>query len=159
MTLPPQELDHLDQEIIWELQEDARRPYRKIAAKLSVAESTVSNRVNRLLERGILKLEARVDPFRLPHKVASLVGLKLEKRNQMEIIHEIENLPGVNAVWVSSGKYDLFAEVMTDSIADLNTFIFKNKFGKKEKIKSTESFIMLYSNSKYFKMPNQKQEG
>lgn len=159
MTLPTQELDDLDQEIIWELQEDARRPYKKIAAKLSVAESTVSNRVNRLLESGLLKLEARVDPFKLSHKVAALVGIHLDRQQQMSVIHEIQGLPGVNAVWVSTGKYDLFAEVMRDSITDLNTFIFNNSLGRLEKIKSTESFIMLYSNSKHFKMPKKKQEG
>ena len=156
MTLPKKELDELDRKIIWELQEDARRPYKKIAAKLNVAESTIGNRVNRLLESGVLKLEARVDPFALPNKVAALVGINLERREQMSVIHEIQKLPAVNAVWVSTGKYDLFAEVMADSITDLNDFIFDRGLGRIEKIRFTESYIMLHSNSKFFKLPGEE---
>lgn len=156
MTLSKQELDDLDQKIIWELQEDARRPYKKIAAKMDVAESTIGNRVNRLLESGILKLEARIDPFRLSHKVVALVGINLDRREHMAVIHEIQNLPWVNAVWVSTGKYDLFAEVIADSISELNDFIFGKGLGRIDKIKFTESYIALYSESKYLKLPKKE---
>ena len=65
MQAKQQDIDDLDKKIIFELQEDARRPFKVVANKFKVSEGTISNRVNRLIEKGILKLEARVNPFSL----------------------------------------------------------------------------------------------
>lgn len=153
MALPDNHIDDLDRNIILELQEDARRPYKEVAAKLSVSESTISNRVNRLLRTGILKLQARVDPFSLTNKVAAIIGIKLERRGHLQAIEEIGKIPGVSAVYVATGKYDLFIEVMEDSIADLNDFLFhKTRLNKMKNIVTTETFILLSSDTKFFKL-------
>ncbi len=152
MTLPTNELDQLEQDIIIELQEDARKSFKSIAAKLKVSESTISNRVNRLVASGILKLEARVNPFKLSNKVVAVVGINVKNREHEDTIKKVQAISGVNAVWVTTGKYDLFAEVMADSINDLNNFIFREGLGKIDEITFTETYIVLYSNSKYFKI-------
>ena len=153
MALPNNRIDDLDHSIILELQEDARRPFKMIAAKLGVSESTISNRVNRLLKTDILKLEARVDPFKLPNKVAAVIGIKLERRGHVQAIEEIAKIPGVSAVYVATGKYDLFIEVMEESIADLNDFLFhKSRLSKMKNIITTETFILLSSATKFFKL-------
>ncbi|MDJ0783149.1 MAG: Lrp/AsnC family transcriptional regulator [Desulfosarcinaceae bacterium] len=153
MALASNRIDDLDRSIILELQEDARRSYKEIAAKLSVSESTISNRVNRLVRTGILKLEARVDPFKLTNKVAAIVGIKLERRGHMQAVSEISKIPGVSAVYVATGKYDLFIEVMEDTIADLNDFLFhKSRLSRVKNIISTETFILLSTDNKYFKL-------
>ncbi len=153
MALPDDRIDDLDRSIILELQEDARRPYKEIAARLSVSESTISNRVNRLLRTGLLKLEARVDPFKLANKVAAIIGIRLERRGHLQAIEEISKIDGVSAVYVATGKYDLFIEVMEDSIADLNEFLFhKSRLNKMKNIVATETFILLSSKTKFFKL-------
>ena len=153
MALANNRIDDLDRNIILELQEDARRSYKEIAAKLSVSESTVSNRVNRLVRTGILKLEARVDPFKLTNKVAAIIGIKLERRGHLQAVNEIRKIPGVSAVYVATGKYDLFIEVMEDSIADLNDFLFhKSRLSKVKNVIATETFILLSTDDKYFKL-------
>lgn len=153
MALPDNRIDDLDRSIILELQEDARRPYKEIAGRLGVSESTISNRVNRLLKAGILKLEARVDPFRLTNKVAAVIGIQLERRGHVQAVEEIAKIPGVSAVYVATGKYDLFIEVMEDSIADLNDFLFhKSRLSKMKNIITTETFILLSSATKFFKL-------
>jgi Lrp/AsnC family transcriptional regulator, regulator for asnA, asnC and gidA len=153
VALSDNKIDELDRGIILELQEDARRPYKEIASKLSVSEGTISNRVNRLLRSGILKLEARVNPFQLANKVAAIIGIKLERRGHLQAIDEISQIPGVSAVYVATGKYDLFIEVMEDSIADLNDFLFnKSQLSKIKNVVATETFILLSSNTKFFKL-------
>jgi Lrp/AsnC family transcriptional regulator for asnA, asnC and gidA len=153
MALASNRIDDLDRHIILELQENARRPYKEIAAKLSVSESTVSNRVNRLVRTGILKLEARVDPSKLTDKVAAIIGIKLERRGHLQAVNEIRKIPGVSAVYVATGKYDLFIEVMEDSIADLNDFLFhKSRLSKVKNVIATETFILLSTDNKYFKL-------
>ena len=153
MAFSDNRIDDLDHGIILELQKDARRPYKEIASKLGVSESTISNRVNRLLRAGILKLEARVDPFKIANKVAAIIGIKLERRGHLQAIEEIGKISGVSAVYVATGKYDLFIEVMEDSIEALNDFLFhRSQLSKMKNIVATETFILLSSNTKFFKL-------
>lgn len=152
MTLKDGNLDELEEEIISALQEDARKSFKSIAADLGVSEGTISNRVNRLIQKGILKLEARVNPFKLTHKVAALLGVNLKRRSHEETIREIEKMPYVNAVWVTTGQYDIFVEVLADSINDLNDFLFGGAMSHIENIHSTETYVMLHSDTKFFKI-------
>ena len=145
-------IDPLDRKIVLNLQEDARRPYKDIAAKLKVSEGTVKNRVTRLINRGILKLEARVNPFALPHRVSALVGVTLKERDHEEKMKEIENIPAVNGVWNATGRFDLFFEVMVNSLQELNEILFKRDLKQIGGISYTETFITLSSNTKYYKL-------
>ncbi|MEH0019667.1 MAG: Lrp/AsnC ligand binding domain-containing protein [Desulfobacter sp.] len=152
MTLMDGSLDELETNIILALQEDARKSFKSIAKDLNVSEGTISNRVNRLTQQGILKLEARVNPFALTNKVTALLGINLKHRTHAQSLKKIEALPNVNAVWVTTGKYDIFVEVMADSINDLNQFLFDTGLSKIEDIEFTETHIMLHSETKFFKI-------
>ena len=150
MAAQKNDIDALDRKIILELQEDARRPYKDIAGTLDVSEGTVKNRVTRLLNRGILKLEARVDPFSLPNRISAIVNLR--ERNHEEKIREIEKIPGVTSAWNATGRFDLFFEIMVDSMNELNKILFRDDLNRVGGISYTETFITLYSNTKYFKL-------
>ncbi len=152
MTLMDGSLDELETKIILALQEDARTPFKTIAKNLGVSEGTISNRVNRLTQQGILKLEARVNPFALSNKVVALLGINLKHRTHAKAVKTIQALPNVNAVWVTTGKYDIFVEVLADSINDLNDFLFDRAFNKIKEIEFTETHIMLHSETKFFKI-------
>lgn len=152
MTLTDGSLDELETKIILALQKDARTPFKTIAKELGVSEGTISNRVNRLTQQGILKLEARVNPFVLSGKVAALLGINLKHRTHAKAVKAIQSLPYVNAVWVTTGKYDIFVEVLADSINDLNDFLFDRGFNHIDEIEFTETHIMLHSETKYFKI-------
>jgi Lrp/AsnC family transcriptional regulator for asnA, asnC and gidA len=148
-------IDALDRKIIGELQEDARRPYKAIARKLKVSEGTVKNRVSRLMKNGVLKLEARVHPFSLENKIAAVVALTLIERNHEEVMKKIEKLPSVTCVWNATGRYDLFFEVMVDSLNELNDVLFLRDLSSIGGIDKSETFILLSSRTKYFKLPIQ----
>ena len=152
MVKPKQDIDKLDRNIILELQEDARRPYKKIAKSLQVSEGTIRNRVARLLERGILKLEARVDPFAFPHKISAIVGVTLKERDHEQKMKEIEKIPYVTSVWNATGRYDLFFELMVDSLDDLNDVLFRHDLKNIGDIAITETFVTLWSRTKFFKL-------
>ena len=145
-------LDNIDRKIILELQKDARRQFKLIAKKLNVSEGTIKNRVTRLINRGILKLEARVNPFALPNQISAIVGVNLKERNHEEKIKEIEKFPGITSVWNAAGRFDLFFEIMVDSLNSLNDILFRKGLKEIGGISYTETFIILYSNTKYFKL-------
>jgi Lrp/AsnC family transcriptional regulator, regulator for asnA, asnC and gidA len=147
-----QVIDDLDRRIILELQRDARQSFKKIAKNQKVSEGTIRNRVNLLIGKGILKLEARVNPFAFENKVAAIIGVNLKERNHEEKIREIEKIPCVTSVWNATGRFDLFFEVMVDSLPALNDVLFKKDLRKIGGISYTETFIVLSSSTKYFKL-------
>ena len=149
----PKDLDELDRKIIHELQEDARAPFKDIAKRLRISEGTARNRVIRLIDRSVLKLEARVDPFGLPHKIPVLVGLSLRERDPEQKMKEIERIPGVTSVWNTTGPYDLFFEVMVDSLEELNRMLLGIDQNYVKGVSRTETFVILSSGTKFFKLP------
>ena len=152
MALLKRCIDDLDKKIIFELQEDARKPYKTIAKKLNVAEGTVRNRAKCLIDADILKLQAKVDPFSCTQKVAAIVGVNLKERNHEEIMRQIANIPAVTSVWNATGRFDLFFEVMVDSLQALDRVLFKKDLKKIGGIAYTETFVILSSKNKYFKL-------
>ena len=152
------EIDNLDKEIILELQEDARRQFKIIAGKLEVSEGTIKNRVERLIKQNILKLEARVNPFALPRRISAIVGVNLKERNHEDKIKEIEKIPWVTSVWNATGRFDLFFEVMVDSLESLNDVLFKENLKEIGGISYTETFVILSSNTKFFKICRSEQK-
>jgi Lrp/AsnC family transcriptional regulator for asnA, asnC and gidA len=147
------DIDDLDRKIIHELQGDARAPFKDIAKRLRISEGTARNRVIRLIDRGVLKLEARVDPFALPHKIPALVGVSLRERDPEQKMREIERIPGVTSVWNTTGPYDLFFEVMVDSLEELNRVLLGIEPNYVKGISRTETFVVLSSSTKFFKLP------
>jgi len=152
MATAEHNIDDIDRKIILELQEDARKQFKVIAKELNVSEGTIKNRVTRLKNRGILKLEARVNPFALPNTISALVGVNLKERDHEKKIKEIEKIPAVTAVWNATGRFDLFFEVMVDSLDSLNDILFREDLNKIDGIRYTETFVTLSSNTKYFKI-------
>lgn len=110
MATAKHNLDNIDRKVILELQEDARKQFKIIAKKLNVSEGTIKNRVTRLKNKGILKLEARVNPFALPNTVSALIGVNLKERDHEKKIKEIGKIPAVTAVWNAAGRFALFLE-------------------------------------------------
>ncbi|OQY05594.1 MAG: transcriptional regulator [Desulfobacteraceae bacterium 4572_123] len=145
-------LDDIDRKIILELQEDARRQFKIIAKKLNISEGTIKNRVTRLKNKGILKLEARVNPFALSNTISALVGVNLKERDHEKKITELEKIPAVTAVWNATGRFDLFFEIMVDSLDSLNDILFREDLNRIGGIRYTEIFLTLSSNTKYFKI-------
>jgi Lrp/AsnC family transcriptional regulator for asnA, asnC and gidA len=145
-------IDELDKKIILELQEDARASFKDLARKLRVSEGTVRNRVLRLIGGGILKLQARVNPFAFPHKISALVGVNLKERHPEKQMEEIRKIPCVTSVWNATGRYDLFFEVMVDSLKELNEVLLKIDRDYVRGISQTETFITLSSGTKFFKL-------
>jgi len=152
MVQVKKDIDELDRQIILMLQENARLPYKNIAQALNVSEGTVKNRVTRLLERNILILKGRVNPFALPNRISALVAVTLKDRTHEKTMREIMKIPGMCCVWNGTGRYDLFFEIMVESMEALNDVLFRKYLNKIEGIRSTETFVVLSSDTKYFKL-------
>ncbi len=145
-------IDALDRKIILALQEDARRAYKDLAKKFEVSEGTIKNRVTRMIDRGILILEARVNPFVLENQITAIIGVNLKYHKHENKIKEIEKIKGVTSVWNTTGRFDIFFEIMVDSLSALNDVLFSKILDDIGGITYTETFVLLHSNTKYFKL-------
>lgn len=146
------ELDDIDRKIIFKLQEDGKASSKDIAEELKVSDGTVRFRMNKLINRGLLKITASINPFCFKNGIAAVVGMELEKRTHARTMKSISNLDGVVSVCNVSGKYDLLVEVFLESRNDLNKFLIED-LSRIEGINRTETFIILDAMDKWMKLP------
>ena len=86
-------LTDVDKEIVKKLQADGRRAYADIAAELGVAPSTVQQRANRLMDRGLLKVRAVTDPIEMGVPVVGSIALKVDGRLIREVADKVASFP------------------------------------------------------------------
>jgi DNA-binding Lrp family transcriptional regulator len=144
-------LDSLDKRIILELRRDGRASYRDVAKKLNVSDGAIRFRVNRMIEKRVLRISALIDPFSQEGYINALIGMQLERRTQRETMREIAKLKDVLSVCNSTGEYDLFVEVLLESREALNRFLFED-LSRIDGIKSTETFVFLDALNKWVEL-------
>ncbi len=138
----PHKVDDIDLAIIRILQKDGRRPYADIAAELKLAPSTVQQRANRLIDAGLLKITALVDPLTLGISVLAMVAIKVDGTRLREAATEIGKFGEVDYVVICTGPYDILIEVACHNNDDLLDFI-SNKLAKVEGVREIETFLYL----------------
>lgn len=110
--------DELDLRILEQLQDDGRRPFTKIADDLGVAEATVRARVSRLHRRKVVKFVADVDPIELG-LVFAYVGIRIQGSALKRATEALNAIPETVYVMVTTGPYDLLAEIVCRDNKDL----------------------------------------
>jgi Lrp/AsnC family transcriptional regulator for asnA, asnC and gidA len=135
-------LDQVDLQIIAALQKDGRTPFAKIAADLGVSPGMVRLRYNRLIDAGFLQVCAITNPLRMGYKMMALIGIRVEGQKLMEAAEQISQLEEVIYLILTSGSYDLFAEVICRDHAHLLQFLSERLY-LIEGIREAESFIHL----------------
>jgi Lrp/AsnC family transcriptional regulator, regulator for asnA, asnC and gidA len=104
-------LDDVAMGIIEQLQEDGRRPYATIGRAVGLSEAAVRQRVQRLLDAGVVQIVAVTDPLQLGFARQAMVGL----RTSADLEQTADRLAGiaeVDYVVITAGSFDLLAEVV-----------------------------------------------
>ncbi len=122
-------LDELNKAIVKRLQVDGRTPYKEIAGGLGVSEGTVRNRVNRMKERGVLRILAVADPVVINYRADAMLGVKVAPGvKPSEVAERLAVFPQVVYILWVSGRYDLLVEVVCDADADFLDFVADHVF-------------------------------
>ena len=77
----PVTIDALDRAIIRQLQEDGRASYADLASVVGLSPPAVRQRMQRLMETGLLQVVAVTDPLKLGLPVMALVGIAVARRS------------------------------------------------------------------------------
>ena len=118
---PMHDLDGTDRAILGALLEDARYSQREIAKQVGVAQGTVTNRLRRLEEAGIIVgHQVRLDAERLGWEMTVSAGLRIAKGKMMDVQRTIAKDPRVFAVYDVTGDYDSMVLARVKNRADLD---------------------------------------
>ncbi|KYK26454.1 MAG: AsnC family transcriptional regulator [Candidatus Proteinoplasmatales archaeon SG8-5] len=117
-------MDLLDIKILNLLNENARKSFRQIAKELKVSMSTVSNRVKKLEEQGIIKGYAPIlDPQKVGLDLQVIIGVRMSKGKLIDVQNQIATYPNVFGVYDTTGDWDSIVISRFRNRGELNTFI------------------------------------
>jgi DNA-binding Lrp family transcriptional regulator len=117
-------LDELDVAILRRLNTDARKSFRDIARELRVSISTISNRVKRLEQEGIIVGYIPVlDEKKLGYDVLAVIGIRISKGKLLEVQRKIGREDKVVDVYDVTGEYDSVIIARFKNTKELDAFI------------------------------------
>ncbi|KJE78197.1 regulatory protein AsnC [Ferrimicrobium acidiphilum DSM 19497] len=111
--VPPLSLDATSKRLIELLQEDGRASYAALAKVVGLSEAAVRQRVQRLIDSGVMQIVAVTDPTRVGFMRQAMVGLKVTG-NLSSVAQQCARLPEVDYVVITAGRYDLLLEVVCE---------------------------------------------
>ncbi|GAA0389915.1 Lrp/AsnC family transcriptional regulator [Microbispora corallina] len=114
----PAALDEIDRVLLRELQRDGRISYAALAERTGLSAPAVRQRVQRLRDEGVVQIVGVTDPMALGLPVMALIGVRVDG-DVHAVADAISELAGVIYVVLTSGSFDLFAEVVCREPAEL----------------------------------------
>ena len=133
-------LDDVSRAIIEQLQQDGRRSYARIATAVGLSEAAVRQRVQRLLDAGVMQIVAVTDPMQVGFPRQAMVGVRAQG-DARSTADKLAGMPEVDYVVVTAGSFDVILEIvceddehLLDTVARIRTV---------DGVVSTETFVYL----------------
>jgi DNA-binding Lrp family transcriptional regulator len=121
------DLDELDTAILRELQVDARRTNRDIAAAVGVSPTTALDRTRALRERGVIRgAGLTLDLAAIGRPVQALIAVRIRppsRRNIEAFRNWVTALPDTLSVFVTTGSEDFLIHVAVPDNDSLYAFV------------------------------------
>ena len=134
-------LDDINKRIIEHLQRDGRMSYATLAKTIGLSEAAVRQRVQRLLDGGLMQIVAVTDPLTLGFARQAMVGVKIN--GDLRVVADaLAAIPEVDYVVICAGGYDLLVEcVCTDDSHLLD--VLNDKLRRVDGVAAPETFMYL----------------
>ncbi|KZB84426.1 Lrp/AsnC family transcriptional regulator [Amycolatopsis regifaucium] len=120
-------LDELDQAILAELQSDARKTNREVAAAVGVSPTTALDRTRGLRERGVIRgALLDVDLPSIGRGVQALIAVRVRppsRRNIEAFRNWVNTLPDIVGLYVTTGTEDFILHVAVPDNESLYAFV------------------------------------
>jgi Lrp/AsnC family transcriptional regulator, regulator for asnA, asnC and gidA len=135
-------LDKLDRELIAALKEDGRMSFKDLGDRLAVAEGTVRNRLNRLLESNIIHIGPIVDQTKIGYRLNVWIGVRCRPGTFRGVAQEFAKLHAVRYVGAATGAYDVICEAIFLSQAEMLAFL-EEELPKIDGVTETQTSVVL----------------
>ncbi|WP_378175011.1 Lrp/AsnC family transcriptional regulator [Aquimarina sp. SS2-1] len=139
--------DYIDQQILLQIREDARKPFSQIAEELKVSNSLVHQRIRKLKENGVInKAEFVIDEKQIGYKTKSYVGIRLkEARYAKSVVDNLAKIPEILECNYVSGHYALFILIFAYDNHHLRNILYE-QVHQVDGVAGTDSFICFDTN-------------
>ncbi|MCH7343842.1 Lrp/AsnC family transcriptional regulator [Pelomonas sp. CA6] len=113
-------MDTLDQQLIALLRQDARASVATLAHKLKVARGTVTNRLAKLEDAGVITgYTVRLRADAAPRHIVAWMSIAVEGNRTREVVGILMGEPGVSGLFDTNGRWDLLAELRAETLNEL----------------------------------------
>ena len=133
-------LDDVSKLIIEQLQQDGRRSYAAIGKAVGLSEAAVRQRVQRLIDGGVMQIVAVTDPMTLGFRRQTMIGIKCEGDLERVADH-LAHMDEIDYVVITSGSFDILVEVVCEDDDHLLEIL--SRVRGVPSVTSTETFVYL----------------
>ena len=137
-------LDEFDIKIIKELEKDGRTAFSSIASNLKISNTMVHQRVNRLIEQGIISgIKPLVNEKKIGYDWASFTGITLNKDSDSDrIIEEVKAIPEITECYYVTGSFTLYIKIIAKNHEHMRQVLYE-KIDRISGIAKTDSIVEL----------------
>jgi Lrp/AsnC family transcriptional regulator for asnA, asnC and gidA len=133
-------LDDTARSIIEMLQRDGRQSYASMAQVVGLSEAAVRQRVQRLIEAGVMQIVAVTDPQQVGFARQAMIGIRVDG-DPTALEEQLESLPEIEYIVITAGSFDLLVEVVCEDDEHLLDLI--SRMRRLPGVTTTESFLYL----------------
>ena len=136
--------DKLDRKILGILSQNARIPFKDVAAECGVSRAAIHQRVQHLIENGVIVGSGfEVNPKSLGYTTCTYVGLNLERGSMYrKVVERINTIPEVIECHFTTGSYTMLVKLYAKDNEQLMDLL-NNKLQSIPGVVSTETLICL----------------
>ena len=135
-------MDETDRKLIALLRADSRLPTASLARVLKVSRGTVQNRIDRLTAGGVIQgFTIKVRPETEAERVRAIMAIAVEGERSGAVLRALRGFPEVEAVHMTNGRWDMIAELNTESLAGFSRAL--DGIRTVEGISATETSLLL----------------
>jgi Lrp/AsnC family transcriptional regulator for asnA, asnC and gidA len=140
--------DAVGKRIIELLQRDGRRPFVSIAAEVGLSEGAVRQRVQRLIDTGVMQIVAVTDPLVVGFTRQAMIGIKTQG-DVGPVADQLCEIPQIDYVVTTAGSFDLLVEVVCEGDAELLD-VLMTQIRTIPEVTHTETFVYLKLNKQHY---------
>ena len=135
-------MDETDHQLLSLLRQDARLTVAALAIKLRVSRGTVSNRIRRLEDDGVIVgYTVRLRPDVQYNAIKAWMSIAVDGNQTRSVIASLLGEPGVSSLHDTNGRWDLLAELRAETLQELAQVLERIRLVKG--ISNTETSIHL----------------
>jgi Lrp/AsnC family transcriptional regulator for asnA, asnC and gidA len=117
------DLDDLDKRLIAAMQKNGDCSHTELARSLGTSKSTVTRRIQRLINEGVVRIVAVVDADMIGLSTSALIGLNVDPKHIDSILEQLGAKPQVHLLAPVTGRYDIVAVIAVASSKELAHFV------------------------------------
>ena len=134
------QVDEIDRAIIEQLQTDGRISYTKLGNAIGLSEAATRQRVQRLMDGGVIQIVAVTNPLVLGYRRMAMIGVRAHGPTESVAV-ALEAFPDIEYLVVTAGSFDILCEVV---VPDDSTLLnITNRIRAVPGVTTTETFIYL----------------